>query len=283
MIIISRCFCCCEDFQTHLQVHHPSGTPGAKEVPTVYELEIILGGLRQTLFCPHPYCLYLVKNVASTRTLVRHFQRHHLDHDIIFKCKCDRCGVPVDAMNRSNHVCGPVDSGNCANDSVSDGVNISLVAGDDFDSPPASVGLRLAPNPRYCLPSSTLGSASPSTIPSTPSSQFLLTQPSEIPIDAGRSSPSSSVQSYDLPPSSSVQLISPTSSFNSSVEIPSDIRGDATPPSDFSAPHPPNPSSPAPRLPIHQLVSDVANFPLHSPSLEVKVSVSPPGSFHLVD
>ena len=186
-----RCFRCCVDFRTrqqfvdHLTLHHPSGTPGAKEVPSVYELEVIIGRPRQNLFCPHPYCLYLVKNVASTRSLARHFQKNHPDHDIIFKYKCDQCGISVDAIDRLNHVCGHVNSVNCANDSISDGVNVSLIAGDDFDSPPASVGLRLAPNPRYCLTSSALGSPSPSTIPSTPLSQLPPTQSSEIPIDTG--------------------------------------------------------------------------------------------------
>ena len=277
-----RCFRCCVDFRTrqqvveHLTLHHPSGTPGAKEVPSVYELEVIIGRPRQNLFCPHPYCLYLVKNVASTRSLARHFQKNHPDHDIIFKFKCDQCGVSVDATDRSNHVCGHVNSVNCANDSISDDVNVSLIAGDDFDSPPASVGLRLAPNPRYCFPSSALGSPSPSTIPSSPLSQLPPTQSSGIPIDTGRSSPSNSARSYDIPPSSSAQLISPTSSFNSSVEIPSDVRDDPT------APYPSAPSSPAPGLPILQLASNDANFPQCSPSLEVK-AVSPPGPLHLSD
>ena len=277
-----RCFRCCVDFRTrqqfveHLTLHHPSGTPGAKEVPSVYELEVIVGRPRQNLFCPHPYCLYLVKNVASTRSLARHFQKNHPDHDIIFKFKCDQCGVSVDATDRSNHVCGHVNSVNCANDSISYDVNVSLIAGDDFDSPPASVGLRLAPNPRYCFPSSALGSPSPSTIPSSPLSQLPPTQSSGIPIDTGRSSPSNSARSYDIPPSSSAQLISPTSSFNSSVEIPSDVRDDPT------APYPSAPSSPAPGLPILQLASNDANFPQRSPSLEVK-AVSPPGPLHLSD
>ena len=308
-----RCFRCCEDFRTrqkfldHLALHHPAGTSGATEVPTVYELEVIIGRPRQNLFCPHPYCLYLVKHVASTRTLARHFQRNHPEHDLVFKYKCDQCGVTVDAIDRSNHVCDHVDFVNCPNDSVSDGVNISLFAGDDLidmshSSPPASVGLQLAPNPRYCLPSFALGSASPSTIPATPTSQLPPAQSSEIPIDAGGSSSSSSVQfsPYALPPSSSIQLIPPTSSFNSSVEMPSDVRSDsfclpvherklspqlddATPPSDFSAPYPSALSSPAPGLPIHQLAPDVADSAQRSPSSGIKVSVSPPGSLHLMD
>ena len=171
-----RCFRCCEDFRTrqkfvdHLAVHHPSGTPGAKEVPTVYELEVIIGRPRQNLFCPHPYCLYLVKNVASTRTLARHFHRNHLDHDIIFKYKCDQCGVAVDAIDRLNHVCGHVDS-------VSDGVNISLVVGDDFDlshsSPPALVGgFAIGPQPSILSSLLRIGFGFTINIPSTPSSQL---------------------------------------------------------------------------------------------------------------
>ena len=58
---------------------------------------------------------------------------------------------------------------------------------------------------------------------------------------------------------------------------------DATPPSDFSAPYPSAPSSPAPGLPIHQLAPDVADSPQRSPSSDIKVSVSPPGSLHLMD
>ena len=87
-----------QKFLDHLALHHPAGTSGATEVPTVYELEVTIGRPRQNLFCPHLYCLYLVKHVASTRTLARHFQRNHPEHDLVFKYKCDQCGVTVDGF-----------------------------------------------------------------------------------------------------------------------------------------------------------------------------------------
>ena len=272
------------DFRTrlnlidHLTEHHPSGTPGAKEVPAVHELEVLIGRPRQTLFCPHPYCLFLVKNVASTRSLARHFLQDHPKHDIVFKFKCARCDCTVAAGDRSTHVCGPVTSGNGAPDPVSDGVSISLVAGDDFASPPASVGLRLAPHPRYHLPSSPPGLASPSTMPATPPSQLPPSQlppppPSGSQVHADWSSPCSLACSspYDIPPSSSVRLISPTSSFDSLAEVPSGVRDSATPP------------SPSPAPPSHQLASDIAHPTPRPFSLEVKVAVSPPGSPCLSD
>ena len=54
-----RCYRCDVDFRTrlnlidHLSEQHPSGTPGAREVPAVYELEVLIDRPRQTLFCPH--------------------------------------------------------------------------------------------------------------------------------------------------------------------------------------------------------------------------------------
>ena len=71
---------------------------------------------------------------------------------------------------------------------------------------------------------------------------------------------------YDIPPSSSVCLISPTSSFDSSAEVPLDVRDTAIPPS----------PSPAPGFPSHQPALDVVLPTPRPSSLEVKAAVSPP-------
>ena len=74
-----------QNLKVHLQTKHTAGSPTAHTVPTIYELEVVIGQPRQTLFCPHPYCLFCVKEVASTRTLARHFLKKHPDHDLVIK------------------------------------------------------------------------------------------------------------------------------------------------------------------------------------------------------
>ena len=116
----------------HLQTKHVTGSPTPDTIPAIYELEVIIDRPRQTLFCPHPYCLFLVKEVASTRTLARHFHKKHPEHDLVIKYKCDQCGIVVDANDRSSHIRGHLDYANRPNDSTLDYGDISLLAEDDL-------------------------------------------------------------------------------------------------------------------------------------------------------
>ena len=253
----------------HLQTKHAASSPTVDTVPTIHELEVIIGQPRQTLFCPHPYYLFLVKEVASTRTLARHFLKKHPDHDLAIKYKCDQCGIVVDANDRSTHIRGHLDYANRPNDSTLDYGNIGLLAEDDpIDLDPTQslkdMGLRLAPNPPYRIPSTVVGSNSPSTISSTPTTQSTM----ENDIVMTPTSPTYSSPD-DLPRSLSCKLVSPTSSFNSSSEVPSDVRSDVvhspahekevsppppdtvTPPSDFSDSYPSARIDPDPTNIIH--------------------------------
>ena len=102
------------------------------------------------------------------------------------------------------------------NDSALDFGSVSLPAPDDSlcdDSPrsPSAVGLKLAPNPPYRLPSapSSSDNDTPTTVPATPISQLPTTQMS-IP--------------NDIPSQGSPQLRSPTSSPASWPEVSTEVR-----------------------------------------------------------
>ncbi len=136
--------------------------------PTQCVLEVISNRPRQVLFCRHPYCLFMVKLVASTQMIARHFSEDHPDHELIV---CDICNFHIDPAERFEHNCGHMNyesRGECIDsvvpqinpaDSSLDFVNISLLAPDDsflendLNIPPPRCGLRLAPTPPYRLPS----------------------------------------------------------------------------------------------------------------------------------
>ena len=223
-----RCHRCNINFRTrqnlvqHLESSHPSVSSSSMVVPTVYDLIVMVGCPRQTLFCPHPYCLFMVKEVASTRTLARHFRKKHPDHDLQIKYKCEQCDIFIDPDRRADHIREHLDYVNCPNTSSTDYGNVSLMASADeslhADCPdsPRAVGLTLAPKRPYLLPlvdssQSLAVPDSPKAIQSSPKSQLPPTQ-SSIPSDIVASS------------RGSLELVSRTSSCTSSPEVPSDIR-----------------------------------------------------------
>ena len=220
-----RCHRCNIDFRTrqnlvvHLGSAHPSASSPSMAVPTIYDLIVLLGRPRQTLFCPHPYCVFMVKDVASTRTLARHFVKKHPDHDLRIKYRCEECNIFVDPDRRAGHLREHLDYINCPNLSTTDYANVSIAAPVDeslHECPDSPRGRTLAPNPPYALPlvassQSSGAPASPTGIPSTPKSQSPPTQPS-IPNDIAISSQGSAL------------LVSQTGSCTSSLEIPSDVR-----------------------------------------------------------
>ena len=220
-----RCHRCNIDFRTrqnlvvHLGSAHPSASSPSTAVPTIYDLIVLLGRPRQTLFCPHPYCVFMVKDVASTRTLARHFVKKHPDHDLRIKYRCEECNIFVDPDRRAGHLREHLDYINCPNLSATDYANVSIAAPVDeslHECPDSPRGRTLAPNPPYALPlvassQSSGAPASPTGIPSTPKSQSSPTQPS-IPNDIAISSQGSAL------------LVSQTGSCTSSLEIPSDVR-----------------------------------------------------------
>ena len=220
-----RCHRCNIDFRTrqnlvvHLGSAHSSASSSSMAVPTIYDLVVLVGRPRQTLFCPHPYCLFMVKDVASTRTLARHFGKKHPDHDLRIKYKCEECDIFVDPGRRADHLREHLDYINCPNLSATDYANVSIAAPADeslHECPDSPRGCTLAPNPPYVLPvvassQSSGAPASPTGIPSTPKSQSPPTQ-SSIPNDIAISSQGSAL------------LVSQTGSCTSYLETPSDVR-----------------------------------------------------------
>ena len=136
-----RCHRCNIDFRTrqnlvqHLESSHPSVSSSSMVVPTVYDLIVMVGCPWQTLFCPHPYCLFMVKEVASTHTLARHFQKKHPDHDLQIKYKCEQCDIFIDPDRRADHVREHLDYVNCPNTSSTDYGNVSFMAPADESLP----------------------------------------------------------------------------------------------------------------------------------------------------
>lgn len=294
-----RCHRCQCDFRTrktllhHLLAIHSDGAPSSNEAPAVYDLDVLIGRPRQPLFCPHPYCMFMVKDVASTRTLARHFIKKHPGHDLRIRHKCDECGLYVEPEDRSEHIRRHLAYANRPGDSPGECCNISLVAPGDF-SPSAGDGLRLSPTPRYHLPSTVLPSSptadnvqvAPTSQSSTPC--FTFSAPNS-PAQLGNSgeiicsTPSDDIVLSSSPQGSPVQL-SPSSSFTSSPEVPPDVRESplcvgAAPAMMVAPPSTPPPSSDGLALANVSPASALSVSPCDSPTSRLHLlGPSPPPS-----
>ncbi len=189
-----RCLYCCKDYRTrqklaaHFEKCHHGHVSAGGDLPQMQcVLEVISNRPRQVLFCLHPYCLFMVKLVASIQMIAHHFSQAHPDHELIIQYKCDICNFHIDPAERFEHNSGHMNyesHGECIDsvmpqinpaDSSLDFVNISLLAPDDsflendLNTSPRR-GLRLAPTPPYRLPStqsSTSETASPPVPPTS--------------------------------------------------------------------------------------------------------------------
>ncbi len=244
-----RCLYCCKDYRTrrklaaHFEKCHHGHVSAGGDLPLMQcVLEVISNRPRQVLFCPHPYCLFMVKHVASTQMIARHFSEDHPDHELILQYKCDICNFHIDPAERFEHNRGHMNyesRGECIDsvvpqinpvDSSLDFVNISLLAPEDsllendLNISPRR-GLRLAPTPPYRLPSTQSSTSVTASPPVPPSASIGSGTSSNLVIESQQSvallSPTgSSIGGFlDLspddvrssPPSSSSQVVIPSS------------------------------------------------------------------------